>query len=1090
MDNQIIFNEEIFKPNFPLDGAHLVAASAGTGKTYNIQNIYARLVMEKGWRVSEIQVMTFTDAATKELRERLRAVLVDIQACLNHETCMGKDEADATRRNERADRLIAACQGKTDVEKMNAIGLALLEFDSAAISTIHGFCSRALARFAFETRMTFNPEIQDNKAEELARLALDWWRKREENTPNALLPQLNLGILLNYVKVLGDKTDWKIIDSDENDPSGFMLARAAEIVQAYENDRTNRQTQTYDDLLRSMREALNGPFGDSFAAKLRETFHAALIDEFQDTDPVQYDIFRKVFLADESIPVFLVGDPKQAIYAFRGGDIFTYRAAAKGMKRKYYLDTNYRSTPRLMAAVNAIFRDAGEIGATFGDSEIGYPNDIRAIDKKALQVDGEDDPSPFRFVEVVPQKNTKVEALDTVLAREVVKTLTEYDGVLSPKDIAILVAKKYHAKTIMAELRKCGVPCVIQNPGNVFTRVIGGFGNAAYLPSRMLREFLSVCLAMAKTGGVSQLRAALATSFFGLTPMEIMELDEESLAKWIGSFDDLNHIWLKRGLGAALAKMEEYGTRHGVGYRERLAMLPDGERLLADCGQIIELAFAAVKEIGPSPEKLIAWLKDRVANGDKEDDSDAYARELESDSNAVRIMTMHVSKGLQFPVVFLPDCNVKAKKKKKGEAACYHDEKQDNQLVFSTASPEREEAEEEQEKLRLLYVAMTRAEQRTVAFYYAATDRYHKINPPLQKLMDNAAKNGAGKDAVGSPIQWLRDNGVSGESLKYLAKSSTLVLKKPNAPRMFDAKPSRGSYSSVSPSLGKGDFSAGDWEGRDVDSEDKKAAETDLFSEKQPVFQIRGGANIGSCWHEVLENIAFDASDEEIRKVAVVKLREYGFDPLAAAGSKSFLEVSCEMIAKTLERPIAAPNGRLFTLRDVHWQERMSELEFNFTSAFSAKNTVVLAETIRRHWGSDSTKQEFLKALDGWNREIPKGFINGFIDLVFQHDGYFYVVDWKSNSLGGVPESFTEEGVRREMASHGYFLQYLLYSAVLQRYLKDLPGFGYSWEKHFGGIRYYFLRGIDVGKEAAVFADRSCEGLLDEIGKVLGMEVE
>ena len=1079
MNSQLIFNDEIFKQDFPLEGAHLVAASAGTGKTYNIQNIYARLIMEKGWRVSEIQVMTFTDAATKELRERLRTVLADVQLRLEDQPCPGKDAEDTLRRNERADKLVAACQQKTQMQKKAAIGLALLEFDSAAISTIHGFCSRALGRYAFETHTTFAPEIEDNKDAELSRRTLDWWRKRAETTPADILPQLNLAILQNYVKKLGGKTDWKLVDCDEKTPNGFMLAQAAEIVEAYEHDRVNRQKQTYDDLLRSMRAALyNETYGKQFAKSLRNTFHAALIDEFQDTDPVQYDIFKMVFLADPSVPVYFVGDPKQAIYAFRGGDIFTYREAAQNIpaEKKYYLDTNFRSTPRLMDAVNAIFKDFNG-GFTFGDSEIGYPLDIKATDKKALKVNGEDDPAPFRFIQVKGKAQ-----LDKALAQEVVKTLEEYPDELSPRDLAILVSSNAHAKDIMSVLRQCNVPCVVQKPGNVFTKVSGGFGNTTYQASRMLREFLDVCQAMAKMGGDKQLRTALATSFFGWTPAELLALkeDEAGLAEWIGRFDEMNSIWLKRGLGAALAKMEEFGTRKGVGYRERLALLPDGERLLADCGQIIELSFAAVKQIGPSPEKLVSWLKDRIANGAEEVDSDTYARELESDNNAVRIMTMHVSKGLQFPVVFLADCTVDAWKIGENDAACYHD---NGHLVFSTRHQEEAEEEERLEKLRLLYVAMTRAEQRTVAFYD------EKVPEPLQKLMENAKKNGAGENVVGSPIQWIKDCPVSESLPRYVAAVPSVALIPPNKPVTFDMRPTRGSYSAISPSISMDELGDNTLE-KDRDAGDKAVPPESGDGERLPVFRVRGGVAIGSCWHEVLEEIAFDADSDEIRKVAEDKLLAYGFDPTEDVGGKTVLDVTCNMVEKVLSQQITAPDGKVFTLRDVSWQERMSEQEFNFPSALSAEDTTALAEAIRKHWQDDSTKQDFLRALEGWERHIPKGFINGFIDLVFRHDGYFYVVDWKSNGLGWTPESFTEESVRREMASHGYFFQYLLYTAVLQRYLKDLPGFGYEWASHFGGIRYVFLRGVAVGRQAAVFADRPGEELLDEIGAVLGLEVK
>ena len=1118
MENTKIFSEEIMKPDFTLEGAHLVAASAGTGKTHNIQNIYARLIMEKGWRVSQIQVMTYTDAATKELRERLRTVLNDIQVRMNGGSCEGKD---AERRNERADKLIAASRGET-AAKRNAVELALLEFDSAAISTIHGFCSRALARYAFETRTPFSTEIEDNKIADLSRRTRDWWRRREELAPAEILPKLDFNKLRNYVFELGKKALWVLDSLDETTPNGFMLKCAADIVDAYEKDRANRSTQTFDDLLRAMREALRGEFGETFAAKLREEFKAALIDEFQDTDPVQYEIFQKVFLADEKVPVFFVGDPKQAIYAFRGGDIFTYRKATTSEyinNNKFYLDTNYRSTQRLMDAVNALFLDkpnGEEDRFTFGDSEIDYPLPIKADDKKSpdkkrLLVDGNDDPQPFRIISV-SDKNQRFD----VLAQEVVKTLTDYADILTPKDIAILVSSHINAQNIKDKLKKCNVPCAIQKPGNVFTyKDTKIYGHTTYKPSKLLRELCNVLLACAGNGGKKQIFTALLTPFFGLSPADLLAMDEDTLAGWIRKFKEIDSIWLKRGFGAAMSKIQEYGVRNGIGYRERLAADPDGERLLTDCGQIIELAIAATKEIGPSPEKMIEWLKKRVVNAQDEEDTEAYARQLESEDDAVKIMTMHVSKGLQFPVVFLPDCNDPVKTKSFGDAICYHDRNNGYQLSFTTlsensgeqnaedtATPEEQQVqtsekqqipeelqaaiqEATQEKLRLLYVAMTRAEQRTVALYTG------EPSEPLGRLFANAKRNGAGEDSPTSPIKWINGYDLQEPAPLYVRADRPDLDKENEEPRAFDMRSKKGSYSSITPSLSDDKDNEDFTGGKDNDEQDNETApENTESASSRPIFQIKGGANIGSCWHEILEKVPFDADEETLKEISSNTLKAYGFNPDDHIGGCSYLDITCGMLKKVLEREITTPDGSTFTLRDVSWNDRLSELEFNFSSAAAQRNTSYIAEILRSHWRDDASKKEFLDAVENWERSIPDGFINGFMDLVFRHKGYYYIVDWKSNKLGGDEDSFTEDGVRHEMAKHGYFFQYLLYAAVLHRWLKSLPGGEYSWKNNFGGIMYYFLRGVDAGIDKAVFTDMPEEGLLDEIGEVLGMEVK
>lgn len=1079
MKENNIFNEAILKPGFPLEGTHLVAASAGTGKTYSIQNIYARLIIEKGLRVSQIQVMTYTDAATKELHDRLHNVLTDINICLDGKSCEGKN---AQSRTQRANELIAACTKTNIQETKAAIGLALLEFDNAAISTIHGFCSRALARHAFETHTPFNMEIEDNKSAELEMRTLDWWRTHEKHAPQELLPALSLKTLKDYVKNLAGKADWKLDAPDTATAKRFMLQTAATIVEAYENDRPNRSKQTYDDLLRAMRDALKGPFGQEFAAMLREDFKAALIDEFQDTDPVQLDIFRLIFLANPQMPVFFVGDPKQAIYAFRGGDIFTYRAAAEkfvSQERKYELDTNHRSTKRLIDAVNAIFMDQktdGKKSFTFGDPQIDYPEPINASEDNPppLKINGEDDPKPFKFIQAKGN-------LHDVLVQEVINTLMNYrktirnddgtfsEGPLSPQDIAILVAQKKIGSDIMKKLKACGVPCVHQKPGNVFAKLANSWGGSSKpTPTRMMREIYSVLKAMANPSDGRQVRTALATSFFGVPSTELLDMKEDTLADWIGVFNELNKTWLKRGFGAAISQMQKCGIRNDIGYKQRLAALPDGERLLADSGQIFELAIAAVKELGPSPGKLLNWLEDRVIKGDDEKDADAYARELESEHDAVRIITMHYSKGLQFPVVFLPECNVSPRSAKSDNISCYHVENQENgngyQLVFSTETNQQAITEEKQEKLRLLYVAMTRAERRTVALYTG------NIGVPLQTLINNARSNGAG-DEEDSPIEWIDNAEPSPEPPQYTFSQSVIELAPAPSPRIYDLHSTKGSYTALSPSV-------------------KPSKPPILPQVRPPLFQIPHGSNIGSCWHEILEKIPFNADDATIRPVAETTLLNYGFNPQEEIGGCSYLDLTTDMLMKTLDFQIQSPSGEMFSLREVNENQRLSELEFDFPSLKAKDSTQALAEVIRKHWNGDDSKKDFLKVMNNWDRPIPKGFINGFIDLFFQHGDYYYIADWKSNILGGHPDTFTESRVRKEMAEDGYFFQYLLYTAVLHHYLKDVLGDKYKWGNNLGGVRYYFLRGIPFGKEASVFADRPSEELLDDIALTLGLEVK
>ncbi len=1127
-----VFREEVFSPTFPLDGPHLVAASAGTGKTHNIQNVCARLVMERGLRVSQIQVMTYTDDATKELRDRIRTVFANLQRFFAGDTA--KLNPDEIERLEKLRECARVALGGTfesaDRRATNAVELALLEFDQAAISTIHGFCRRAPVRFAFETGAGFQTEIGDDGGAELERRARDWWSVNRPSFP--------LKNLVAAVSGLGGKTGWSIEKDPATGEEDPCLAAAAKIVEKYEDDRPLREKQTFNDLLRAVRGTLGDPIrGPALARSLRAEFKAVVVDEFQDTDPVQYGIFWKAFLEgvpeNERPPVFFVGDPKQAIYAFRGGDIYTYRVAAKMCEesgRTYWLDQNFRATPGLVEAVNKIFGDLKDpdgktVKHTFGDDAIPYEEDVKPLTAPERKIDGLtiatpdgaiEDPHPFRIV-----CTTNAGVRDEAVVETVLETLAEQAGrtikikgveeEFGPKHIAILVTSNDAARSFRAKLCSRGVPAVVSKSGNVFS------GETA-------TAFRCVLLAMAGLGGRRQIRSALMTPFFAF-PVDEMETENgESFAKMVGFFGYLNRTWMKRGFNAAFAKLED-----GCNLRARFAALPDGERRLADLFQIVDLAGDAIRERGPSPDALVDWLAERInRSGDKsEADADAYARELESDADAVQIMTIHKAKGLEFPVTIIPVPSVgkggkggKGGKEKEEKLPCFHHDAEGNLLAGRKEAQAAAEEEAEAEKTRLFYVAFTRATRRTVVI----TPDNHI--PAFDPLLENARRQGAGEGEDSSPILWSTypptptdadgedadeeggdetlddDDETGGESPADGEVTGVNALAEALVPRdygPFLAK-RKGSYSSLSPSTKvdeddlknkeTGNVAGAGTEAdvRDTDGGLSDDESTDGGTSEHPIFDIGGGARTGTCWHDILEKLPFDAGEEAIREATEKSMRLHGL----ARGDKTEVDnqvrLVAKMIEKTLDWRLAPRSGDPFTLRAVKMSERFSEWEFDFSSEGAADRTPELATILKEEWAGEPDKALFLKAVENWDREIPKGFFVGFLDLVFEHDGRWYVVDWKSNKVGGKKKNFSKEHIQYEMAREGYFFQYLLYSAVLHRFLKETMGPAYSWEKHFGGVFYYFLRGIAADGEAPVFSDRPSERLLNRLCQELGLE--
>ena len=887
----------------------------------------------------------------------------------------------------------------------------------------------------------------------------DWWRRERPALEGAVRDGLELGTLGGFVHALSGKSDWTVDAGAADDSASFALARAKEIVDAYEEDRPARDTQTFDDLLRGLRDALQDKEkGPALAAHLRDEFKAALVDEFQDTDPVQYDIFRRVFLDPSVHPapsLFFVGDPKQAIYSFRGGDIYTYKKAVTDpavAANTFRLDRNFRSTPRLIDAVNALFMD-GPSAYTFGDESIDYSHALRASGKAALTLpDGTDDPSPFRIVAVKNAGARNQAVVDTVL-----NILDEQrEKGLSPKDIAILVSSHADGATYRDMLRDVGVPAVLQKAGNVFA-------------GELASDLRQVLMAMALMGGRGQVKAALLTRFFSFS--EELLADEEKLADMIGFFSDLNQKWQKRGFNAAFAALEAHPA---CDFRRNLAKLPDGERLLADLLQIVDLAGSAVREIGPSPEALVNWITERInESGNGEVDSEEYARQLESESDALKIMTVHVSKGLEFPVVIVP---LAMREKTVSAPYFYHDEDMNLHVGMSDEAAEKAQTEYDAERTRLLYVAFTRATKRTVV-----VAKPPDPDSPLGRLFANAQCHGAGADDAASPIAWSEYEPPETPLPPYVPPArGPAALTDARTPRAHSMRPTKGSYSSLSPATHDADGGEHDF---DVAVEAAGGAET-----ADGIFALPGGTKTGTCWHAILEAVPFDASPKAVLEETRNALVLHG---LADSDEKLFAKRSAlvaNMITATLDYPLQSPQEKPFTLRDISWADRFSEWEFDFSSSAAADTTAAFATILREEWNGDASKAAFLDVLDGWNRPIPKGFLKGFLDLVFRKDGYYYIVDWKSNRLNGEASGFTTEGVRAEMAKAWYFFQYLLYSVVLHRFLKETMGADYSWERNFGGVRYYFLRGIAAGGPAPVFEDRPGEALLNKLSAALGLE--
>ena len=1187
-----------------LAGKNLIEASAGTGKTYAIACLYLRLIIEAGLTPDLILVVTYTEAATEELRGRIRARIreaLDVFAGAETKDPFLRGLAD----NENGKG--PGCELARD-----RLDRALKSFDLASIFTIHGFCLRALQDNAFESGSLYDTELVTDQVGLLQEVVDDFWRRTFFAVPAPLLgyalrnkfstdyfieflrgmlgnPQLivlpefdlaKTATLEDEGRTLFDKvqkmwhgsqheikdlilTDKGLSRSKANyhqdllpgifqamesyalsdqpydipdefeklcacglldgkKPTGapithtffdlceellqnveqrFLILRSELLAFAAKQlpaRKLESNIRFFDDLLTNLYDALNGPRGAEFALCLRQKYQAALIDEFQDTDPVQFDIFRKIY-ADPAQPLFLIGDPKQAIYSFRGADIFAYLQAAAEVEtdRCFTLTSNYRSTPKLLAAFNAVFDNKYK---PFLFDKIAY-HSIEAGRKDGGQLTlTEADDAPLQLWCVPSDEEGKAsnvgranKNVPKAVAAEIArllqggregKALIDGHPVL-PEHIAVIVRSHRQARYIQDALNALSVPSVMRSDTSIFT-------------TREAREVCTLLAALAAPGNEWKVRAALVTDMLGLTGDGIaVLLDDEPLwEEWLGKFRDYHQIWQEKGfMVMAQALMSQEGVRG------RLLRKPDGDRKLTNLLHCFEILHAASQERRLGAEALAVWFGERISG---EESSDEYQIRLETDEKAVKILTIHVSKGLEYPIVFCPFLWGGIRKDE--EVVTFHD---DYRLVKDFGSTEKDKhtilAQKESlaENLRLLYVALTRAKFRCYLVAGKITDSTGKNRPetsPLSYLFHASELTRGAADPVGTLAQEVKKLPEE-EMIRHLGmvtdrqEGSISVSFMPDhegtepyvplydlalqlLPKPFSAKIERDWRVTSFTSLSAHELAATELPDRDETEGGEKTPVLLTAPEngEKSIFTFPKGAHAGIFLHEIFEKFDFagspDGRGEDLVKAG---LKKHGFN-------EEWKEPVCDMVEQVVTTPFLAPEGA-FSLSDLQPGKWLCEMEFFFPLKFVTSD--ILKNCLRK-WGNDYEAVDLLTLAHSLRFRQAKGMLRGFMDMVFEHGGRFYLVDWKSNHLGCRVEAYGKEALKSAMDQKLYSLQYLLYTVALNRYL-SLRVRDYQYASHFGGVLYLFLRGMDRtrGEEFGVFRDSPSLGLIDELTNCL-----
>jgi exodeoxyribonuclease V beta subunit len=1187
---------------FPLYGQRLIEASAGTGKTYTIASLFIRLLLGHGDQaahqrpltVDQILVVTFTEAATAELRTRIRERIQDVR--LDFIQGQSDDPFTQSLLKEVLDHQVA----------IRLLRFAELQMDEAAIFTIHGFCQRMLMQNAFESGSLFQQNLLEDDAQllrlacndfwrtffydlstPLTELIFSYWESPEQLQKNLrpflsrsdlhFLPKINdfdfkakyersifaiETLKINWLNDQADYSDiithsavskrsyskkhlpnwlkevseWALTSSsslslpknlvkfsqkilDEKTPKGevpkhpvfseienllaldlslenTILVKATQWVQAHLQSNKNKQMLLgFDDLLTRLDAALQNSNENSLALNIRTAYPIALIDEFQDTDPVQYRIFTTIYQTlegdhseplDKCLGLFMIGDPKQAIYSFRGADIFTYMKARRHVSAHYSLDYNYRSTPEMINASNTFFE--------FCPAPFIYNDDIPFsavqapdISRKKLVVENSDDPAQSALQLIHPVGGENIQGFkDSIthacineikkvllLAQQDKAYLEDKNGTrtaITANHIAVLVRTGKEAQLIRNALFN-------ENINSVYLSL----KESVYATSHA-KDLLRILQACLNPENERLLRAAIACKLFCQTPYQVHEilLNTRLWEEKIGQFIEYRRLWKSVGVLAMLHKLF-----HQQEISAYLLKNTQGERLLTDVLHLAELLQKnSVDHDGEFA--LLRWFSEQIKQGSSGESE--QKQRLESEKDLVQVSTLHKAKGLQYDIVFMPFTGLY----QKPQACLYHDPDQNNALIFDLQNARNNVvlAEKEQlaEDLRLLYVGLTRSVYRC----YIGIGNYRKgreKNSPLCKSALGYICLQGGRDLLAGDTEQLN------KQLQKMVNNSQNITIRPTplldetpyqalkneqplqAPLVLAKQIERNwwisSYSSLSRFNTQATASVTPVVTPLVTTMDISKEQTEVLPapltipEKTP-FSFPRGAKHGTFLHELFELINLENMETETLNELLFEqllLRHYPEPELWAP-------VLTTWIKKILGHDLAA--GADIKLGDLSARQKKIEMQF----------FIPMQELQANEVNSLLKKHDPLSARAGdLQFRTVQGFLKGFIDLTFEKNGKYYVLDYKSNHLGDCLQDYNQTRMEQALIEHRYDFQYQLYTLALHRLLKSRLA-DYDYETHVGGVFYTFLRGMQGEQEVGVYFVKPSFSLIDGLDKL------
>ena len=1060
MTSNVMIPEQI-----PLVGRHLIEASAGTGKTFNITRLVLRFLLESKMDLTSILTLTFTRAATGELRSRIGEELKKAFGVFSTQ------KADDEFYRNMLDRIHAPSAIVT-------LRRALLHIDEAPIFTIHGFCNRVLSQNPFSSGIGLTPELVPEATELSLEVIEDWYRQLGLQDPEYYSQVLTnwpepLSFLQEFKATMGqdDAIDIQPIQPEPaketpaqkrkrlaaNEKVRF-LARLGDDLHRLRQELRKRKraanTIDYDDIIRVLANRLISSAGEALVNHLRSTYSAALIDEFQDTDQLQFEIMDRIFPEQLATPLFMIGDPKQAIFAFRGGDIHAYLAARNTCRHRWNLLTNWRSSREMVNSANRLFRDTENLGPDIAYSQLqasGRQDSSPFSDlhrSEALQIIEFEDSPEHAKARGRGMKKTFLKKIAKWCAKEVEILLAGSAKIaahqVEQRNIAILVRNKNEAQLVQEALKEQGIPSVyLSEHRNLFQ-------------SEEARELARVLTGFINWELDRDLVSALSTRFMGGDARTLAQLkeEEEGWNHYRDIFRKGLEIWQRDGV---LALGMDLIRNH---------FIPDPsqhERSLTNAIQLCEVLQQATLEETLNPATLVEWLIQRIENPQLHKE---HELRLESEDSHIRILTMHGAKGLEFPIVFLPFSSWTDQRRSGRGAIRYHHPSTQELRSFLGSDAKISaivESEESQETMRLFYVGVTRAIHRCYICIAAFQDV--QSSPPgsllhvqseadMSTIVDICRQKGFGYGFV--------HHGES-HSVSSTAMESPLAtsLEEKQGPALMTRDVHPEWHITSFSNLTKG-----------IESPAQHAFPKNLATGHEPTdalrplrFRIKPGRETGNLLHLTMEHLNFQKPDWNS-----------ALEPGRNMYPDLVEEEDINELKSWLNQCLGTPLGQGFRLGDLAQNQVMREVEF-----FFSLQTIRLSElidTLARWRGTQMSSIQLI-------RSQLKGMMHGYIDLAFAHQGTFFVLDYKSNFLGNEFRDYRAERLKEDVQNHFYDLQALIYFVALHRFLQDRME-NYNPHKHLGGSYHLYLRGMHPQKATGIYFRPAPVDLLLELDRQMG----